>query len=65
MTRWVKSRKLEILDYLKHGEETEASIMDKYDISAEELLEWQYNLERHGPGALRTTHIMRYRRRGK
>lgn len=60
---WVKSRKLKVLEDLKAGKETTQSLWEKYELSPEEIEEWQNNLERFGELSLRITYANRYRRR--
>ncbi|MFA5592507.1 MAG: DUF1153 domain-containing protein [Micavibrio sp.] len=60
--RWVKSRKLAVIKAIQDGLLTDEQACTRYDLSQEELDSWKKALTRHGPGALRTTHINRYRR---
>jgi hypothetical protein len=60
--RWVKSRKLAVIKAIEDGILTDAQACQRYSLSEEELDSWKKALNRHGPGALRTTHINRYRR---
>ncbi|PZQ48485.1 MAG: DUF1153 domain-containing protein [Micavibrio aeruginosavorus] len=60
--RWVKSRKLAVIKAIDKGLLTDEQACQRYSLSAEELESWKMALNRHGPGALRTTHINRYRR---
>ncbi len=60
--RWVKSRKLAVIKAIEKGLLTDQQACQRYSLSQEELDSWKEALNRHGPGALRTTHINRYRR---
>ena len=60
--RWVKSRKLAVIQAIKQGVLSEGQACERYNISAEELNSWKSLVKRHGPDALRTTHIKRYRK---
>jgi hypothetical protein len=60
--RWVKSRKLSVIKAIESGVLTDEDACRRYSLSQEELDSWKAALNRHGPGALRTTHINRYRR---
>jgi len=60
--RWVKSRKLAVIKAIESGVITDEQACLRYNLSQEELDSWKRALNRFGPGALRTTHINRYRR---
>lgn len=60
--RWVKSRKLSVIKAIERGLLSDEDACRRYSLSQEELDSWKVALNRHGPGALRTTHINRYRR---
>ena len=60
--RWVKSRKLAVIKAIETGTLSDTQACERYSLSQEELDSWKRALNRHGPGALRTTHINRYRR---
>lgn len=60
--RWVKSRKIAVIKAIETGVLSDESACQRYSLSQEELDSWRIALNRHGPGALRTTHINRYRR---
>lgn len=60
--RWVKSRKLAVIKAIENGLLSDEQACERYQLSQEELDSWKKALNRHGPGALRTTHINRYRR---
>lgn len=60
--RWVKSRKLAVIKAIEGGILSDEQACQRYSLSQEELNSWKAALNRHGPGALRTTHLNRYRR---
>lgn len=60
--RWVKSRKLSVIKAIERGILSDDEACQRYSLTAEELESWKAALNRHGPGALRTTHINRYRK---
>lgn len=60
--RWVKSRKLAVIKAIERKVLSDEEACKRYSLSQEELDSWKAALNRHGPGALRTTHINRYRR---
>lgn len=59
--RWVKSRKLAVIQAIQEGELSEEEACRRYDLSPEELASWTRLTERFGPQALRTTHLKEYR----
>lgn len=59
--RWVKSRKVAVIQAIQRGQLTEEQACTRYNLSPEELQSWKHLLKRHGPDALRTTHLKRYR----
>ena len=60
--RWVKSRKLAVIKAIETNVISDEQACLRYNLSQEELDSWKRALNRYGPGALRTTHINRYRR---
>lgn len=60
--RWVKSRKLAVIKAIENGVLSDEQACLRYNLSQEELDSWKRALNRYGPGALRTTHLNRYRR---
>ena len=60
--RWVKSRKIAVIEAIREGHLTEQGACDLYNLSLEELHSWKRMLKRYGPDALRTTHLKRYRK---
>lgn len=59
--RWVKSRKLAVVNAIKNGDLTEEEALNRYKLSEEELQSWFHMIEAYGPDALRTTHLKQYR----
>ncbi len=59
--RWVKSRKVAVIQAIENGAITDEEACQRYDISAEELESWRRMLVKYGPQALRTTHLKEYR----
>ncbi|MCB1530688.1 MAG: DUF1153 domain-containing protein [Rhodospirillales bacterium] len=59
--RWVKSRKLAVVKAIEKGFLSKDEACTRYNLSLEELTSWTKLLERHGPEALRTTHLKQYR----
>jgi len=62
--RWVKSRKLAVVEAIERDLLTEDEALKRYGISAEELESWGRLVRSFGPDALRATHINRYRSDG-
>ena len=60
--RWVKSRKIAVIKAIENGVLTDEQACQRYSLTPEELDSWKAALNKHGPGALRTTHLNRYRR---
>lgn len=60
--RWVKSRKIAVIKAIENGVLSDEAACTRYNLSQEELDSWKKALNRFGPGALRTTHLNRYRR---
>ena len=59
--RWVVSRKAAVLRAVRFGLLTREEALDLYDLSDEELDDWQSLVEEHGETALKATKIQRYR----
>ena len=60
-TRWVKSRKMAVIKAIDAGVLSDDEACAKYSLSLEELASWRRLAQTHGPDALRTTHLKRYR----
>jgi len=63
--RWVKSRKLAVVEAIYNGQITEEQACDRYDLSAEELNSWKRLSRQFGPDALKATRIKQYRIRDR
>ncbi|SIS71508.1 Protein of unknown function [Roseivivax lentus] len=59
--RWVASRKLAVVKAVLFGLITEAQAQELYALSEEELQEWIGAARMHGPDALKTTALQKYR----
>jgi hypothetical protein len=59
--RWVASRKLIIVQAVKHGLLSKDEACQDYDLSSEELESWIKHSKAHGPSALKVTAIPKYR----
>lgn len=59
--RWVASRKAAVVRAVTHGLLTPSEAQDMYQLSEEELEEWQNAVLSHGEAALRATALQRYR----
>jgi len=59
--RWVKSRKLAVVEAIYHGQITEKQACEMYDLSTEELNSWKRLSKQFGPDALKATRIKQYR----
>ncbi|MHA6325679.1 CtrA inhibitor SciP [Roseivivax sp. CAU 1753] len=59
--RWVASRKMAVVKAVVFGLITEAQAQDLYALSAEELQEWIGAARMHGPEALKTTTLQKFR----
>jgi hypothetical protein len=61
-TRWVIRRKAEVVAAVRGGLLSLEEACSRYTLSIEEILAWQYCLDRHGLAGLRTTRIQQYPR---
>lgn len=61
--RWVKSRKLEVVNAIKAGELTQLQACSMWDLSDEELQGWMEAAESKEFYALKVTHLTKMRRR--
>ncbi|MDG3042698.1 CtrA inhibitor SciP [Roseicyclus marinus] len=59
--RWVASRKAAVVQAVDSGLIPAEEAMRMWDLSAEELEGWRQAVARHGPAALKTTALQRYR----
>ncbi len=60
-TRWVASRKAAVILGLQAGLVSQEEAMERWHLSEEELEEWKTAIDKHGPAALKATHIQQYR----
>ena len=60
-TRWVIRRKAEIVAAVRGGLLSFEEACDRYRLTADEFLDWQRSIDRHGLAGLRTTRIQQYR----
>jgi hypothetical protein len=61
-TRWVIRRKASVVAGVHNGLITLEEACQRYNLSVEEFLSWQRQIERHGLLGLRTTRLQDYRR---
>src|SRR5262249_13010443 len=55
--RWVIRRKAEVVAAVRGGLLSLEEACDRYTLTVEEFLSWQYSIDRHGLAGLRTTCI--------
>ena len=60
-TRWVKSRKLLVIQAIQQKLITQDQAIEKYNLSQEELFSWIRSFKSHGADSLRVTHTNEYR----
>lgn len=60
-TRWVTSRKAQLIAAIRGGLISVEDASRRYDLTLDELTEWQAAFDRHGKRGLRTTFIQQYR----
>jgi hypothetical protein len=63
--RWVIRRKAEVVAAVRGGLLTPEEACRRYMLTADELLAWQYLIDRHGLAGLRSTRIQKYPGRGR
>ena len=63
--RWVIRRKAIVVAAIRGGLLTLEEARNRYALTVDELLDWQYSIDRHGFAGLRITHIQKYPRRGR
>lgn len=63
--RWTKALKAAVVKAINDGDLTYDRACKIYDLSLEEVEGWVKAVAEHGTGALRVTHVTRYRRRAK
>lgn len=59
--RWVASRKAAVVRAIAAGLVTRDWAMNHWELSEDELEEWEQAVARHGEAALKATHLQRYR----
>jgi hypothetical protein len=59
--RWVASRKAAVVNAVQAGLISRSTAMETYRLSEEEFTSWEAAVTNHGPAALRTTWLQRYR----
>ena len=63
--RWVIRRKAIVVAAIRGGLLTLEEARTRYALTVDELLDWQYSIDRHGFAGLRITRIQKYPRRGR
>jgi len=59
--RWVIRRKAEVVAAVRGGLLAMEDACQRYTLTVEEFLHWQYLIDNHGLAGLRTTRIQQYR----
>ncbi|WP_339107106.1 DUF1153 domain-containing protein [Thioclava sp. GXIMD4216] len=59
--RWVASRKAIIVNAVSHGLITRSEVLERYDLSDEELDIWTHAVQKHGLAGLKVTAIQKFR----
>jgi hypothetical protein len=59
--RWVIRRKAEVVAAVRGGLLSLEEACNRYTLTTEEFLSWQYSIDQHGLAGLRTTRIQQYR----
>ena len=62
--RWVIRRKAEVIAAVRGGLLSLNDACMRYNLSIDEFLLWQHQIERHGLPGLRATKVKDYRQRG-
>jgi hypothetical protein len=60
-TRWVTSRKSQLIAAIHDGILTIEEASSRYRLTLDELTEWQTAFERHGPKGLKATLVQQFR----
>lgn len=60
-TRWVASRKAQVVAAVESGMVTLEEAMERYDLSLEEFCQWQRAMDRGGVAGLRVCRLQRER----
>jgi hypothetical protein len=61
-TRWVIQRKAELIAAVRGGLLSLDEACNRYMLTVDEFLSWQYAVDQHGLAGLRTTRTQQYRR---
>jgi hypothetical protein len=59
--RWVIRRKAEVVAAVRGGLLSLEEACNRYTLTTEEFLSWQFSIDQHGLAGLRTTRIQQYR----
>ncbi|PHQ98580.1 MAG: hypothetical protein COB39_08750 [Marinosulfonomonas sp.] len=59
--RWVASRKATVVKAVLSGLIPLKEALERYGLSEEEYQSWQLAVQKHGPNALKTTSLQKYR----
>src|SRR5690242_9590349 len=59
--RWVIRRKAEVVAAVRGGLLTLEEACERYSLTVDEFLSWQFSIDQHGLAGLRTTRIQQYR----
>ena len=59
--RWVIRRKAEVVAAVRGGLLSLEEACQRYTLTTEEFLSWQFSIDQHGLAGLRTTRIPHYR----
>ena len=59
--RWVASRKLIVVQAVAHGLLSREEALERYNLSMEELSQWQAAVASHGEAALKVTALQKFR----
>ena len=60
-TRWVVRRKAEVVAAVRGGLLSLEEACNRYTLTVDEFLSWQFSIDQHGLAGLRTTRIQQYR----
>jgi hypothetical protein len=60
-TRWVIRRKAELIAAVRGGLLTLDEACNRYMLTVDEFLSWQYAVDQHGVAGLRSTRTQQYR----
>ena len=59
--RWVIRRKAEVVAAVRGGLLSIEEACERYKLTVDEFLSWQFSIDQHGLAGLRTTRIQQYR----